>query len=787
MKKVFVASLSAALAAGVALSAPVAEAAPNHHPPAKKAVSGEPLTVSRDELPNAAEDKRRALREEALTEVLKGNVDPVQRGDSTVVKLGKGNKAQFAELSRTTTDRVFVILAEFGNARHPSYPDQDTSPATAGPVAFDGPLVNQIPQPDRAVDNSTVWQPDYNRAHFENMYFGDGPGVESLKTYYEQQSSGTYSVDGTVTNWVKVNFNQARYGRSNGFPCTGNVCSNTWNLVADAANAWYADQLAAGRSAADVNAELATFDVWDRFDFDRDGEFNESDGYIDHFQIVHAGGDQADGDPVYGEDAIWSHRWAAFQNTTSGPTLPDSTPNLNGGTQIGTSPIWIRDYTIQPENGGRSVFFHEYGHDIGLPDDYNILSGGDNNNEHWTLMAQSRLGAEGEEFIGDRAGDLGAWNKLQLGWLDYETVDARNHANKTVRLQAQARRAGKDAQAAVVVLPQKEVVHEMGAPASGAKQWYSGTGNNFTHTMSRDVTLGAGTSTLTFQARWDIEDCGPDACDYAFVEASTDGGVSWTALAGSITHAAEGNSIDGTQATYVPATFDLSSYANQTIGLRFRYTTDPAAAGNSGSVVDGIFVDDITVTSGGSSVLSDGAESGANGWTLDGWSDVGTSVSTFHDNFYIAGQRAYVSYDQYLKAGPYYFGYANTLPDKVDHYAYQQGLLISYWDTAYADNDTFAHPGSGRNLYVDAHPTPMLRSDGVPWRARIQVFDAPFNVTGTQAFNLHHNSALETIAAQPSRSTFDDTGTYWYAALPNHGVVLPAVGVQGPGVGGERP
>ncbi len=778
MKKVFVASLSAALAAGVALSAPVAEAAPNHHPPAKKAVSGEPLTVSEDELPNAAEDKRRALREEALTEVLKGNATAVQRGDSTVVKMGKGNKTQFAELSRTTTDRVFVILAEFGNDRHPSYPDQDTSAATPGPVTWDGPLVNQIPQPDRSVDNSTVWQPAYDRAHFENMYFGEGPGVESLKTYYEQQSSGSYSVDGTVTDWVKVNYNQARYGRSNGYPCAGNVCSNTWNLVADAANKWYADQLAAGRTAADVNAELATFDVWDRFDFDRDGDFNESDGYIDHFQIVHAGGDQADGDPVYGEDAIWSHRWAAFQNTTTGPTLPDSTPNLNGGTQIGTSPIWIRDYTIQPENGGRSVFFHEYGHDIGLPDDYNILSGGDNNNEHWTLMAQSRLGAQGEEFIGDRAGDLGAWNKLQLGWLDYETVDARTHAHKTVRLQAQARRAGKDAQAAVVVLPQKEVVHDLGAPASGAKQWYSGTGNNFSNTMSRDVTLGAGTSTLTFQARWDIEDCGPDACDYAYVEASTDGGTSWTPLAGSITHATEGNSIDGTQATYVPATFDLSSYANQTIGLRFRYTTDPAAAGNSASVIDGIFVDDVTVTSGGSTVLSDGAESGANGWTLNGWSDVGASVSTFHDNFYIAGQRAYTSYDQYLRAGPYYFGYANTKPDYVDHYAYQEGLLISYWDTSYADNDTFAHPGSGRNLYIDAHPVPMLRSDGVPWRSRVQVYDAPFGLDKTDSFTLHQNSVAMSIQGQAAQKVFDDTGTYWYAALPNHGVILPARGVQ---------
>ena len=317
-------------------------------------------------------------------------------------------------------------------------------------MTFHGPLVDEIPEPDRTVDNSTVWQPNYDRAHFENMYFGDGPGVESLKTYYEQQSSGTYSVDGTVTNWVKVNFNQARYGRSNGFPCGGNVCTNTWFLVHDAANKWYADQIAAGRSEADVNAELATFDVWDRFDYDHDGDFNESDGYIDHFQIVHAGGDQADGDPIYGEDAIWSHRWATFQGTTSGPAF-----NMNGGNKIGNSDIWIRDYTIQPENGGRSVFFHEYGHDLGLPDDYNILSGGDNNNEHWTLMAQSRLGAEGEQFIGDRAGDLGAWNKLQLGWLDYETVDARRHPDKTLKLQPQAQRAGKDAQAALSSCPRR--------------------------------------------------------------------------------------------------------------------------------------------------------------------------------------------------------------------------------------------------------------------------------------------------------------------------------------------
>ncbi len=163
---------------------------------------------------------------------------------------------------------------------------------------------------------------------------------------------------------------------------------DVWALVRDAANIWYQDQLAQGRSEADVNADLQSFDQWDRYDFDGDGNFNEPDGYIDHFQIVHAGGDEADGDPIYGDDAIWSHRWYAYY-TDAGSTGPAS--NQLGGTEIGTSGVWVGDYTMQPENGGRSVFYHEYGHDLGLPDDYNVLSGGDNNNEYWTLMAQSRL------------------------------------------------------------------------------------------------------------------------------------------------------------------------------------------------------------------------------------------------------------------------------------------------------------------------------------------------------------------------------------------------------------
>jgi len=327
VRKVSAGLFSLALAATIGLSFASAGSAAPPRDATGSAPRASEVSAS-DDLPSPLEDKRRELRQEALTKLLNGTGKAEKRGASTVMKLGtkasgaKGQKNaqgkvdQYVELARETTDRIFVVLAEFGDERHPDYPDQDTAPAVPGPTTFEGPLKNAIPAPNRAVDNSTVWQPNYDRAHYQQLYFGTG-AANSVKNYYEKQSSGRYSVDGEVTDWVKVRYNEARYGRSNGYPCTGSVCSNTWDLIQDAVNQWVADQKAAGRTTAQITAELKTFDQWDRNDYDGDGDFNEPDGYLDHFQIVHAGGDQADGDPQQGEDAIWSHRW--YVGTAGGP------------------------------------------------------------------------------------------------------------------------------------------------------------------------------------------------------------------------------------------------------------------------------------------------------------------------------------------------------------------------------------------------------------------------------------------------------------------------------------
>ncbi|MDT7784589.1 MAG: immune inhibitor, partial [Pseudonocardiales bacterium] len=729
-------------------------------------------SVTADELPNRAEEKRRALREVALQRVLQGKAKVIERNGSKVVKVSEGRSPhngakasqetvdQYVELQREKSDKIFVVLAEFADQRHPSYPDQDTDPDTPGPTTFDGPLHNKIPAPDRTKDNSTVWQADYNPQHYRDLYFGTGAGVESVKTFYERQSSGRYSVDGQVSDWVKVPYNEARYGRSDGFPCGSNVCGNTWNLIKDALDQWVADQKSSGRTDAQIAADLQSYDQWDRYDYNGNGNFNEPDGYIDHFQIVHAGGDQADGDPQQGEDAIWSHRWKAFQGTGQGPE-----GNKDGGTQIGTTGLWVADYTIQPENGGLSVFAHEYGHDLGLPDHYDT-AGGDNGVEWWNLMAQSRLNAAGEA-LGTRAGDLSAWDKLQLGWLDYETVVAGQ--NRTLQLGPHEYNTAKP-QGAVVVLPKKNVTTELVPPATGTKSWWSGNGDDLDNSMSRQVTLPAGTSTLTFQANWDIEDCGSDPCDYAYVE--VDDGTGYKAIPGSITKAAEGNGIDGTSTGWVPATFDLTAFAGKTVGLRFHYATDGAVGGK------GFFADDIAVTAGTTTVFQSGAEATPEGWTLDGFEAIGASKTVAYDNFYIASHRSHVSYDKYLATGPYNFGFLNTKPDWVEHFSYEQGLLVSYWDTSQSDNNTSEHPGQGEVLPIDAHPQPIYNLDGRPWRSRIQVYDAPFSQEKAKSFTLHINGKPSYVRGQAAQPVFDDSNQYWYPEIPLTGVKVPNAGVR---------
>jgi immune inhibitor A len=787
VRKVVVGLLSAAMVTGAGISLPVsAVAAPPVQPPESTSAK----VSTGDERPNPFEDKRRALRQEAITDVIAGRAKAQKRGGSTVVNMGKtfgkftaGRKIpssgvdQYVELSREKTDKIFVILAEFGTKRHPDFPDKDTTPTIAGPATFEGPLHNAILQPNRTEDNTTVWQADYSAEHYRQLYFGTGKNVDSLKTYFEAQSSGRYSVDGTVTDWVKVDFNEARYGRSHDDPadangddpavCDDNVCQNSENLVTDAALKWVEAQQKAGRTAAQIKKDLQAFDVYDRYDYDADGNFDEADGYIDHLQVVHAGGDNSDGDPQQGEDAIWAHRGYVLP-TSEGITGPAG--NLRGGTQIGDTGLWAGDYTMQPENGGLSVFAHEYAHDLGLPDDYDT-SGGQNNTAYWTLMSQSRLSAAGEP-LGTRPGDLGAWNKIQLGWLDYETVVAGQ--KRTLDLGPQEYNTDK-AQGVVVVLPKKRVVTEFGAPFAGTNQFFSGNRNDLDSTMKREFDLtGKTTASVSLKARYSIE----VDYDYLYLQGSTDGGKTWKAIDGTANGVPFGKdgsgtpSITGTTAgAWVDVKASLDAYAGAPMQLRLRYRTDMAASEG------GFFADEVTVSADGVPLLTDGAEA-ATSWTLKNFKIVKTSSTDDFENFYVAGHRSYVGFDKYLKTGPYNIPNAREKPDFAEHYAYQEGLLISYWDTSQLENNTIEHRGKGLNLYIDSRPEPVYNTQGRTWSSYVQMYDAPFSLKKADSLNLHLNGLSAYVRGKAAVSTFDDTKQYLFPEIPLFGVTLPAVGVK---------
>ena len=657
-----------------------------------------PIEGSNSDNPGSVySEKQAALKQQALESKLNGKTN------GNVHEVAKG---QFVELALEDTDKVFVIIAEFGNTRHSAYPDMVGGVPASNALTFDGPLHNSIPQPDRLLDNSTLWKPDYNSAHYDDMYFN------RMAAYYESQSSGRYSVEGSVTEWVKVPFNEARYGRD---VCGGIVCNNTWFLIRDAMAFWVKAQLDAGWTSQQVTDYLTTFDEWDRYDADLDGNFDEPDGFIDHFQIVHAGGDQAAGDPQQGTDAIWSHRWYA-QIYGGGP---NGYPGINagiGGTSSGvTIPsnptgVWVGDYTIQPENGGLGVFVHEFGHDLGLPDLYDTsgnTGGGENSTGFWTLMSSgSNIGDGGPNGIGDAPTDLGAWEKFQLGWLNYEVAYA---GAKSEHKLGPAETNTKQAQGLFVVLPDKEVASTLGAPYAGSNFYYSGSGDDLDNSMTRSVTLPAGTVTLSAQVNYQIE----LDWDYAYLT------VNGTNVATNLSTNTDpngqnfGEGITGASGGWTALTADLSAYAGQTVTIGFRYWTDGAVA------EPGFMVDELAIT--GQPV--DGAESDA-GWTFDGFRVTTGSEIGYFFNAYVAEFRQYRGYDASLRTA-YNFGFLDVNGDWVENFPYQDGLLVSYWDTSQSDNNTSFHPGQGLLLPIDAHPTAMVRGDGNLWRSRIQSFDPP--------------------------------------------------------------
>ena len=110
-----------------------------------------------DDRPDPLTNQQRTLHQKAIIARLKGEAF----GPTHQVARG-----QFVELERQGEDSIWTVLGEFNDYPH-----------------------NSIPEPDRDYDNTTIWRADFSRDYYMDMLFAEGPGVNSMRNYYIEQSS----------------------------------------------------------------------------------------------------------------------------------------------------------------------------------------------------------------------------------------------------------------------------------------------------------------------------------------------------------------------------------------------------------------------------------------------------------------------------------------------------------------------------------------------------------------------------------------------------------------------
>ena len=151
--------------------------------------------------------------------------------------------------------------------------------------------------------------------------------------------------------------------------------------------------------------------------------------------------------------------------------------------------------------------------------------------------------------------------------------------------------------------------------ASGKNCWWGGAGDAIDTTMTRAFDLrGLTKATLEFNIWHKIE----QGWDYAYVEASGDGGETWDILAGSSTTEdnpsgnSYGHGYTGASDGWLTESIDLTAYVGGEVLVRFEYVTDDAV------YLDGLLLDDIGILE---LAFLDDAEDDA-GWDVRGFSRV---------------------------------------------------------------------------------------------------------------------------------------------------------------------
>ena len=597
-----------------------------------------------------------------------------------------------------------------------------------------------LPYNDNGLDerDTDMYYSDYPMSHYQDLLFSPtgftGPSGQILQSayqYYQQESGNSFAFNGDTFGWFTADNNAQYYGANNDDP------RNDFNQ--DDVNVGELVIEAVEKAIAENQIDLSDYDKISEVDHDGDGNLDEPDGIVDHIMIFHSSVGEESGGGVLGSNAIWSHRSAVFTADFDAAPVEGST-------------IRIFSYTITPIDASMGVVVHEFGHVLGVPDEYDLTNDFTGAPvQAWSVMASgswlgSPRGSEpvsfspyAKEFFQNRYGG---------NWVNQQTVTFSDSTNETLSLVS-ASTHGDSVDQIRVDLP--KTPRDFGQPFTGEYQYYSNQGNDLNNSLSFNTTLGSNSPTLTMKARWSIE----QDYDYAVVE------VNGTAISGSHTkarnsfHSDVNNFISGDSASFsdatgdldwVDLTFDLSSYSGQNIDIEIIYVSDE-------SIINyGLVIDDITITSGNSTTFSNGAET-LSSVSLNGFNRIDETVEG--DNHYY-----YVQLRDHN-------GTDSSLPT-LD---YDPGVLIWYRNEAIDNNNVSSHPGELFLGVVDADQNLILRN-GNPRNTEIQIRDAAFSLYDQTASTSVNDTSLT------NNSVFNDSDDYTSPEQVKSGVILPVLGVN---------
>ncbi|MFQ5908099.1 MAG: M6 family metalloprotease domain-containing protein [Thermoplasmata archaeon] len=209
--------------------------------------------------------------------------------------------------------------------------------------------------------------------------FDTTPGASSLTAFYRENSYNATNVIGATTSG--------------------------WNRAPQPMDFYGAD----GASIDDENGPIYCLVVQAALAADAEVDFSQYDtdgnGELDHLMVIHAGNGQ---ETTANTDLIWSHHWAIIDARQCG--LPTVGLTLDG--------VQLREYLLAAETSPLGVFVHEFGHDFGLPDLYDV-TGITLGIGVWGVMG---TGSWNGLPRGSRPAHFTAWSKAHLGWLQLRVV-----------------------------------------------------------------------------------------------------------------------------------------------------------------------------------------------------------------------------------------------------------------------------------------------------------------------------------------------------------------------------